>query len=164
MGVEFSCVEADVDESCRGSGDEQVRELALRKALFVAREMPNARIIGADTLVECESEVLGKPRDETDAARMLAMLAGKWHSVHTGLALIRPGRQPLVHVETSRVHFTPMTDADIAAYIRTGEPMDKAGAYGIQGYAGQFIDKIEGCYFTIVGLPMARLRCMLAAD
>lgn len=161
MGVKFICAQADIDEECQGAALAQVQELARRKALAVAREMPDMWVLGADTLVERQGKVLGKPADENAAMETLLHLQNGWHQVHTGIALVSPTGDVKSAVETSFVHFTPMTRTDILAYIATGEPMDKAGAYGIQGYAGQFIDRIEGCYFNIVGLPMAKLRSLL---
>ena len=139
-----------------------MQTLAARKAQAVAREMPgDCWILGADTLVEKDGAVLGKPRDEHDAFFMLSALSGSWHSVHTGVALVGPGAPPVVCVETARVHFATMADGDIWHYIHSGEPMDKAGAYGIQGKAGAYIDRIEGDYYAVVGLPLYRVRYML---
>ena len=117
-----------------------------------------AWILGADTVVALEGRILGKPRDEAEAAWMLRQLSGVWHEVYTGVCLLDKDGGRLVFSDCTRVHFTPMDDQAITGYIATGEPMDKAGAYGIQGWAGAYIDRIEGCYFTVMGLPLAKVR------
>lgn len=137
--------------------------LAERKARVVWQQVNGgAWVLGSDTIVVCDGKILGKPEDEKAAARMLSLLADGWHEVMTALALIDP--EGCVHsvLETTRVHFTAMRPEEIEAYIATGDPMDKAGAYGIQGGASAFIDRIEGCYYNVVGLPLARLKKLLA--
>ena len=142
--------------------------LSLQKALQVAKEHPEALVIGADTVVETDGMILGKPRDEADARRMLRLLSGREHRVYTGVSLVRYGAYPAVssysdtNLAVTRVFFREMTDAEIDAYVATGEPMDKAGAYGYQGRAGQYIRGIEGDFFNVVGLPLCRLGLMLA--
>lgn len=138
-----------------------VEELSLAKAEGVACGVTgDVVIIGADTIVAKEHEILGKPKDAEDAARMLSMLQNGRHQVYTGVTLIRQkGNERLVrsfHVRTD-VFMAPMDEREIAEYIATGEPFDKAGAYGIQGRAGVFIEKIEGDYYNVVGLPISRL-------
>jgi septum formation protein len=138
-----------------------VRALALEKARRVAARRPRALVIGADTVVVLRGDRLGKPRDAREAAGMMSRLHGRTHEVWTGLALVRAGEQRTA-AECTKVSFARLTPAEIAAYVRSGEPLDKAGGYGIQGLAGQFVKKIEGDYFNVVGLPLARLRTLLA--
>ena len=116
-------------------------------------------MLAADTVVFCGG-ILGKPRSEAEARDMLKRLSGNWHEVYTGVCVVRDG-QTDVRVEVTRVHFVSLSQADIEAYVATGEPMDKAGAYGIQGRAGVFIDRIEGCPHNVMGLPLALTREML---
>lgn len=137
-----------------------VLALAKAKAGEVAARRPADIVIGADTVVECGDIILGKPRDEEDAFRMLRALSGAEHRVWTGVAVIRKDTC-LCEAEMTRVFFRSLSDGEILAYIRTGEPMDKAGAYGYQGLAGLFVEKIEGDYFNVVGLPLCRLGQML---
>lgn len=153
---------ADVDERVSPEEVDPAGLLAIRKAQAVASRHPDAVIIGADTLVFCEGHQLGKPADEAEAAEILRGLSGRWHEVQTGLCCLdtRNGRQ-LCHTECTRVHMVQLEVAEIAAYIATGEPMDKAGAYGMQGYGGAFIDRIEGSPTNVVGLPVSVLRELL---
>jgi septum formation protein len=144
------------------------RAHAQGKATAVARQRPGALVIGADTLVVLDGLALGKPRDAADAAAMLRRLGGRAHTVITGLALARyePGCQRLtsrVEASESEVRFRTLSEAEIAAYVATGEPFDKAGAYGIQGLAAQFVTGISGCYFNVMGLPLELLTRMLNA-
>lgn len=139
---------------------ELVRHLALQKAREVAALRPDALVIGADTVVVLDGAVLGKPKDEADAKRMLAALSGRSHEVYTGLAVLCGGRE-YGHAERTEVTFRDMTGAEIAAYVATGEPMDKAGAYGIQGRACVFIRGIRGDYYNVVGLPVCALHELL---
>jgi septum formation protein len=129
-----------------------------------ARHTERSRLIvlGADTTVVCEGQILGKPADEADAARMLRLLAGKRHKVITGVALVTGMAPPMVEAEITEVEVSPLSDRQVADYVATGEPMGKAGAYAIQGRAARFIPRIEGCYFNVVGLPLARVTAMLA--
>ncbi len=136
-----------------------VRRLARAKAMAVACS-DGEIVLGADTVVTAGGEILGKPRDAHDAARMLRILSGQAHQVHTGIFL-RSSSRHAEAVETTRVWFRPLREADIQAYILSGEPLDKAGAYGIQGLASKFIPRIEGCYFNVVGLPVARVAVLL---
>ena len=154
-GIPFVSQPCDVDES-RLEGEDalaHVRRLAEEKAGAV-RAGPADIVLGADTIVTVNGEVLGKPRDAEDALRMLRLLSGQVHSVITGICLCRGARR-VADAETTRVRFIPLTEAEIRAYVATGEPMDKAGAYAIQGLASKFIDWVEGCYFNVVGLPVA---------
>ena len=118
-------------------------------------------VLGADTCVVCDGQILGKPTDTADARRMLEYLRGRTHVVMTGLAVIT-STKVVRDVEITQVMFNQIDDAEIARYISSGEPMDKAGAYAIQGYAARWIPRIEGCYFNVVGLPIARTIAMLA--
>lgn len=118
-------------------------------------------VIGADTIVYLDGEIMGKPGDPEEAAQMLHRLAGRSHQVYTGLALICAEDRELRDWGETRVHMGQLSDADIEAYVRSGEPLDKAGAYGIQGLGARFIEDIEGCFYNVVGLPLARLATML---
>ena len=140
---------------------ETVMALSAAKAREVAARSPDAVVIGADTVVELNGRLLGKPRSEAEAFSMLRALSGNEHRVYTGITLVRD-TQCISEAEMTRVTFREMTDTEIAAYIATGEPMDKAGAYGCQGVAGLFVERIDGDYFNVVGLPLCRLGQMLA--
>lgn len=118
-------------------------------------------VLGADTCVVCDGHILGKPADTADARRMLEMLSGRTHAVLTGLAVVT-GRKIVRDLEITQVTFNCLENAEIAQYITSGEPMDKAGAYAIQGYAARWIPRIEGCYFNVMGLPIARTVTLLA--
>lgn len=137
-----------------------VMALSREKARQIALRHPGGVVIGADTVVELHGAILGKPRDEADAFSMLRALSGNEHRVYTGVTLARDG-ESISEAEMTRVFFRSMTDAEITAYIATGEPMDKAGAYGYQGVAGLFVERIDGDYFNVVGLPLCRLGRML---
>ena len=144
------------------SGSELVMALALAKAREVAAQCgANDVIIGADTIVWVDDHPFGKPHSEEEAARMLRRLSGDWHTVYTGVAVLHNGRETSAF-EESRVHFRPLDEEEIARYIRSGEPMDKAGAYGIQGLGGLLVEKIHGDFFNVMGLPIATLADMLA--
>jgi len=137
--------------------------LALEKATEVAGTLAQpARVIGADTIVVYDGKMLGKPRDAQEAHQMLALLADGWHEVVTGMAVVDApeGRAQTCH-EVTRVHFAPIPETALEAYLLTNEPYDKAGGYGIQGWAGRYIDRIEGCFFNVMGLPLACLGKML---
>ena len=145
---------------------EMVARLAEAKARAAAGQMDAAAseciVVGADTTVELEGEILGKPNDPAHAREMLAKLSGRTHHVLTGLFLLRlPGGDTRTTVENSAVTFAPLDNREIEAYVATGESLGKAGAYAIQGFAGRFISGIEGCYFNVVGLPLARLYALL---
>jgi len=156
-----------VDESLlpRELPGDYVRRLAFEKARAAAdarRDRDDALFIGADTAVVAAGEILAKPESDEDARRMLRLLSGATHEVHTGLALLRrPDEIERVVEEITRVSFAPLSDDEIAGYIATGEPFDKAGGYGIQGIAGRYVTRIEGCYFNVMGLPLARLWSLL---
>lgn len=161
MGVRFVVDVADVDERCEGPALAVVHTVARRKAQAVARRHPGRVVLGSDTVVAIEGQVLGKPRDEADAMRMLRSLAGRWHEVVSGVCVIGLGPER-TGIEVTRVHMLPLTDDEIRAYVATGEPMDKAGAYAVQGMGGMFVDRVEGCPHNVMGLPLALTRRMLA--
>ena len=141
--------------------DALVKELARCKAVEVAAQAgPEDVVIAADTVVVLDGKVLGKPRDAHDAAAMLRGLSGRSHSVFTGLCVLH-GAQLLSHAEESRVQFRPLGEDEIARYIATGEPMDKAGAYGAQGIASVFVERLEGDFFNVMGLPLCALGKLL---
>ncbi len=141
-----------------------VTRLAREKAQAVYNEIgdPKAVVLGADTTVTLDNHILGKPEDAADAARMLRLLSGRTHRVITGIAAVTANTVQ-VAAEVTAVHFLTLSEEEIAAYIETGEPMDKAGAYGIQGHAARWIPRIEGCYFNVVGLPLAAVATLLEA-
>lgn len=159
-GCTFRIIVSDADEIA--PKDMAPADVAMHnaraKALAIASEQPVcATVIGADTIVVLNGRIFGKPADERDAHRMLRELSGKTHQVITGVALVRKGRCE-TFAEVTNVCFRELSDEEIAAYVTTGEPLDKAGAYGIQGAAGAFVDHIEGDYDNVVGLPVARLE------
>jgi septum formation protein len=166
-GFTFEVITADVPE-IRKPGEDPIRfvtRLAREKAEAVlAREdiPPNALILGADTIVLLDEEVLGKPQDAPDAARMLRLLSGRTHQVITGVCLAK-GKERQRAAEVTFVRFTTLSDEEIEAYVATGEPLDKAGAYAIQGRAGRWVPRIHGCYFNVVGLPLALVSSMIEA-
>ena len=167
-GLRFERARANVGER-RKPGETprmMTRRLAEAKARAVVNKLRNkaaeAIIIGADTVVEVRAELLGKPRSQQAAREMLAKLAGRTHRVVTSIAAIRlPDQAQAIATESTRVRFAHLTAREIAEYVNSGEPVDKAGAYGIQGIGGRFIEKIDGCYFNVVGLPLARVYRML---
>jgi septum formation protein len=160
-GFAFQVLSSAVDETALPSETPQdhVRRLAEAKANLAAkRSTAPAIVIAADTIVALDGRILGKPRNLDDARAMLELLSGRTHAVHTGLALIRlPEGECRAAVETTMVTFARLAPQDIAAYLASGEPFDKAGAYAIQGRGGRFVPRIAGCYFNVMGLPLARL-------
>lgn len=162
-GAEFTVVDPGPDRDWPGSAMPRhgVRALALDKAQRVATRRRGAVVIGADTVVVARGGVrLGKPRDRAEAREMLGLLHGRRHEVWTGIAVVHGGEQRTA-AECTRVRFARLTERDLDAYLATGESLDKAGAYGIQGLAGQFVRGIEGDYTNVVGLPLNRLRQLL---
>ena len=161
-GIFFEVLAADIDETPHPNETPAayVERLAIDKARAVLALRPGARVLGADTTVTIDGEILGKPVDAGDAARMLRKLSGRPHDVHTGVALVSAAGVRS-DVETTRVWFAPMTDEDISWYVGTGEPVDRAGAYAIQGLASRFIPRIEGSYSNVVGLPVAMVSSIL---
>jgi septum formation protein len=166
-GIDFEVRPADIDETRRPdeSAGDYVQRLALEKARAVAEAAMGTEdsiVVGADTVVVNRGEILLKPESPDDARRMLRQLSGGVHEVHTGLAVIRmPQRTERVIEEVTSVHFAQLSDAEIDAYIATGEPFDKAGAYGIQSLGGRYVTRVEGCYFNVMGMPLARLWATL---
>jgi septum formation protein len=153
---------ADVAVSLQDRPPAYALHLAASKAAAVAQLMPGRLVLGADTVVVLDGEILQKPVDGADAARILGMLSGREHLVVTAVVLQGgPAKTPWKGWEETRVEFLPLSSAAIARYIATGEPQDKAGAYGIQGYGSLMIRRIEGCYFNVMGLPLAKLGLAL---
>jgi septum formation protein len=159
---EFEAVSSDVDESVqRGESPATlVQRLAREKALAVQKSNPDATILGADTIVVCDREMLGKPTTAEEARRMLRRLSGRIHQVLTGVCLLDP-KNLRVDVASTNVQVSVLSDSEIDCYVKSGEPLDKAGAYGIQGMGARFIERIDGCYFNVVGLPVSLIYRML---
>ena len=157
-GVEFEIHVKDVDETIPEGimPEEAAKMTAARKAAAVAEDYADCVVIGADTIVVANGKILGKPKDETDAKQMLSMLSGIEHEVITGVCIIENGKAE-TFAQISRVKFYDLTEEEISAYVATKEPMDKAGAYGIQGLGCRLVERIEGDYFNIVGLPVAEV-------
>ena len=162
-GISFEVLAADIDETPHPNEAPAayVERLAIEKARAVLALRPGATVLGADTTVTIGGEILGKPESKDDAIRMLRKLNGAVHDVHTGVALVS-ARGVRAAVETTRVWFSKMTDEDISWYVATGEPIDRAGAYAIQGFASRFIPRIEGSYSNVVGLPVALVSSILS--
>jgi septum formation protein len=160
-GLPFSVLSSAVDESPYPGETPAalVQRLANAKAdLVTARTVGPAIILAADTVVVLDDKILGKPSSIEDARHMLQQLSGRTHSVLTGVALVRlPDGERRQFIESTLVHFRPITDEELSSYLATEEPYDKAGAYAIQGQAGRYIPRIEGCYFNVVGLPLSRV-------
>ena len=158
-GLPFSVLSSAVDESSFPGEKPEALVLRLANAkaeLVAARAVGPAVILAADTVVLINGNILGKPRSTDEARKMLQQLSGRTHSVLTGVALIRlPDNERRQFTESTLVHFRPVAEEELAAYLDTEEPFDKAGAYAIQGLAGRFIPRIEGCYFNVVGLPLS---------
>jgi septum formation protein len=163
VGAEFTVVDPGPDREWPGEAEPRhgVRALALGKARRVAAKRPGCVVIGADTVVVLRGIRLGKPKGAPEAREMLRRLHGRTHEVWTGLAVVRDGDQRTA-AECTTVRIARLDDREIDAYVATGEPLDKAGAYGIQGLAAQFVRRIEGDYANVVGLPLGRLRQVLA--
>ncbi len=160
-GLPFTVDAPDVDESCALPPRAAVQELSRRKALAAAAMHPGCVILAADTLVAVDDTALGKPRDAEDAFRMLRSLSGRWHQVFTGVSVVDASGKLRCESDVTDVHFEAMTDEAIRGYIATGEPMDKAGAYAVQGIAGLWIDELRGSHTNVIGLPMALTRRLL---
>jgi len=160
---------ADEDTPEDWSPTQIVEQLALRKANAAIEQLQgentlHAVVIGADTIVVLDGQVMGKPKDTADAVRMLSALQGREHEVYTGVATIGTADgQAIVRHRKTRVSMKPMDERQIRRYVATGEPMDKAGSYAIQGLGATIVDKIDGCYFNVVGLPLSLLTDMLDA-
>ena len=170
LGLEFKVMVSAFEEKERSGLPSTPAELVMATARGKAEEIfritsgqpetADALVLAADTIVVLDGRFLGKPADREEARRMLRALSGRWHQVFTGLALLHP-RKSMVVYEMTRVHFRPLTEEEITAYIDTGEPMDKAGAYGIQGLGAIFVDRIDGCFYNVMGLPLPRLALLL---
>lgn len=164
LNIPFTVRVADIDETMDPSLSvaEAVAELSRRKARAVPREEGDI-VIAADTVVVCDGTVLGKPRDEKDALRILSLLSGRAHQVMTGFTVLQ-NEKAVSHTEITDVYFRALTEEEILSYIQSGDPMDKAGAYGIQNGAAVFVEKICGDYFNVVGLPVCRLNLILKEE
>ena len=157
LGIPFSVAAADIDETMDPSlpAAQEVARVSRRKALAVQRNQEDV-VIAADTIVVCDNQILGKPKDRNQAIHMLHLLSGRDHQVMTGCTVLC-GEQSESFTEITDLHFRPLTDREIIKYVESGEPMDKAGAYGIQGGAALFCEKLSGDYYNVVGLPLCRL-------
>jgi len=164
IGIDFTIDPADVDERVLPgeSPEAYAVRVALDKARIAAQRAGTGVVIAADTIVVLDNAILGKPSDDEDAERMLMMLSGRTHQVITGIAIMDPAAgKTLTRTSTTNVRFRELSPDEIRWYVRTGEPLDKAGAYGIQEKGSLFISRIEGCYFNVVGLPLSLLGEML---
>jgi septum formation protein len=162
LGIRHEVRATDVEEGNRRPAEtpeEYVERLAREKAEWVPGTAETYAVLGADTIVLLDGTVLEKPHDAAHAEELLALLSGRWHEVLTGICLRRLGDERIVvgH-ERSRVRFSSLDRRTVETYVATGEPLDKAGGYGIQGYGGLLVERIEGCYFNVMGLPLSRLR------
>ena len=157
--VPFVQIPSDVEEvPMDGSPADVVCHWAGSKASDVLKRARGRPVLGADTMVALDGHLLGKPEDELHARNMLRRLSGRWHSVFGGVSLLWPQRKmKLEFFHETRVRFRRLSDSEISAYVNTGEPLDKAGAYGIQGYGSLLVEKVHGCYFNVMGLPVSRL-------
>ena len=164
IGLPYKRIPPRLEEGIYGDwdGGEKLRQRALGKALEVKEHYPDHVVLAADTIVLLGQDVLEKPKNREDARSMLQRLSGRWHEVWTALCLVPAKRsQPRILLSTTRVLFSHLTADEIAVYIETGEPLDKAGAYGIQGVGGLWVREIQGCYFNVVGLPVSELWNLL---
>jgi septum formation protein len=161
-GLRFDVLPAHIDETLHLNENPTVyvQRLALEKAQAIHALHPKSTVLGADTTVVCEQEILNKPTDLADAERMLRHLSNRVHHVHTGIAIVTPTTHHS-HVETTSVFFSPIPEDELAHYLATGDSLDKAGAYGIQGYAARWIPRIEGDFFNVMGLPIAAVIRLL---
>ncbi|MFW6055734.1 MAG: Maf family protein [Chloroflexota bacterium] len=161
-GISFTVDASDVDESTdAASVEEHVQTLALRKARSVAARNPEAIVIGADTVAELDGTTIGKPESGDDAKAMLRLLSGHYHRLLSGLAVLGPDGRAYCGLEVTRVHMRVLSDDEIDAYVESGEPLNKSGCYEIQGLGAAIIDRIEGDFANVVGLPMAHLAGVL---
>lgn len=158
LGLEFTIITADIDETMDSalSVEQAVAQVCQKKAEAVGKDHPGDLIVAADTVVVVDDNILGKPRDPAHAKEMLHLLSGRTHEVLTAFCLWRDG-QVEAHVERTEIRFKPLSDAEIDAYVATGSPLDKAGAYGIQEQAGIFVESIHGDYYNVMGLPLCAL-------
>ena len=158
LHLTFDVSSSEVDESFGPDllPEEIVVQLAYRKAQMIAQQYRTSFVIGADTIVVANEQILGKPQNETQAVKMLAQLSGKTHAVYTGVAIIH-GETETSFFEKTQVTFWELTETEISAYVKSGEPFDKAGGYGIQGFGSMLVKQISGDYFAVVGLPVSRM-------
>lgn len=164
LGLDFDVLPADIDETYLNGepAPAHAERLAREKALAVAKDHPDSLVIGSDTVVVLDRDVLGKPRDREHAIDMLMKLEGRAHRVETGVAVARNGAL-LSGVESVKVYFRPFDRRLAELYVNTGEPMDKAGAYGIQGHGSALVERIDGDYYAVMGLPVAQLLSLINA-
>jgi septum formation protein len=160
-GLPFEVITADAEELKTGAPQALVMENARRKARAVADKHPGRMVLGADTVVYLQGQVLGKPKDSEDAKRMLRMLSGQWHQVFTGVCVISAQGREDTRCDETRVLFSRLSEEDITRYVLSKEPADKAGAYAVQGMGGMYVERIEGSYSNVIGLPMHLVRRML---
>lgn len=160
-GIPFDAVSPDVDEAVSLPACEAVSVLSARKARAGGDLFPGRRVLAADTLVALDGVPLGKPKDPDDAVRMLRALSGRTHRVYTGVSVLSPSGALFTGADASSVTFCPIPEAEILSYVRSGEPMDKAGAYALQGRASLWITRLEGSYSSVIGLPLYLVRTLL---
>ena len=161
LGIPFETDAPDVDETCSLPVPEAVKDLSFRKAAAAVRIHPGYWILGADTLVSIHGHALGKPTNESDAFDMLKMLSGCTHQVYTGVTVISPDGNKLTAMDHTDVTFDPISDEEILSYVRSGEPMDKAGAYALQGRAASWVSRLNGSDTSVIGLPLYLVRRLL---
>lgn len=161
LGLSFETDSPDIDETVDLPAPEAVRLLSCRKAQSAAQKHPGSFILGADTLVSLQGEVLGKPKDIPDAIKMLRMLSGRVHQVYTGITVISPSGIAFTDFDCTDVTFSELSEAEILSYVASGEPMDKAGAYALQGRAGLWAEHLSGSDTSVIGLPLYLLRKLL---
>ena len=161
-GIPFETFVPDVDESCDLAPGEAVRVLSRRKALAAAALFPDAFILGSDTLVSLDGAALGKPSGPADAARMLRLLSGNTHQVFTGVTVVSPSGQVLTGADCTDVTFTVIPEEEILSYVASGEPLDKAGSYALQGRASLWVTHLDGSDTSVIGLPLYLVRQLLS--
>lgn len=169
VGLKFDIMPSDINEDSTGFDDagKYAMEMSRRKALHIAKKIehsafPDTFVLGADTVVGIDGHLLGKPSNEDDVRRMLSLLENRWHEVTTGITLVRTGSlDVLTDMEVTRVKFSPYPRGFLENYMATGEPFGKAGSYAIQGYGSFMVERIEGCYFNVMGLPLFKLSRLL---
>ncbi len=169
IGIDFDIIPANIDESPKefAEAGKYAMEMSRRKALSVAEDIRTkvsggTLVLGADTIVAVDGLILGKPTDSADAEHMLKLLENKWHEVITGITLVQTSNLEIISdMEVTRVKFSAYPEGFLARYIASGEPFDKAGGYGIQGLGSLMVERIEGCYFNVMGLPLFRLSRIL---
>lgn len=166
IGVPFDTAEFDVNEAICDTSMEPgdiVKSLALKKARYAAEKLDcDAYVIGADTIVVLDSQIMGKPQDRENAVQMLRSLSGRWHNVYSGICVMDScSGEYYADFESTSVKIKKLSDSEIYSYVQSGEPMDKAGSYAIQGLGGLIVERIDGCYFNVVGLPVFKLSKLM---